>query len=261
MEKFLFNYPLDKLALIFVIYAFIGWCVEVIYATVRFRRFVNRGFLNGPYCPVYGFSIIVVLGLLLPIENNLFLFLIGSIILTTLVEFIAGLILEKSFSQKWWDYSGEKYNIKGYICLRASIIWGLSCIFVAYFLHPVINKVIGLMSNSFAVGLAIFTIAIVVIDTVISIYSLLKVKQKVQLLDDIGENIRHLSDTIGKNISDSTIVAMNINDNNRKELNNLNKKYQSILEKRTIGYNRIAKAFPSLNLVSIKKPKPKVKQK
>lgn len=246
--------------MVFVVYAFIGWVVEVIYATLRFRKFVNRGFLNGPYCPVYGFSVIVVLGFLLPIKDNLLLFFIGSVILTTIVEFIAGLILEKSFNEKWWDYSAEKFNIKGYICLKASIVWGLACVVAAYFLHPLVDSVINLMSHNLLVGLSTFTIAIVVIDTIISVYSLLKVKQKVQLLDDIGENIRHLSDAIGKNISDSTIVAMDINDNNRKELNNLNKKYQSILERRTIGYNRIAKAFPSLKLVSVKKSKKNKKE-
>lgn len=255
------NYSLSQLALTFVVYAFIGWCVEVVYATLCFRRFVNRGFLNGPYCPVYGFGVIAVLVLLLPVKGNLLLFFVGSIILTTLVEFIAGLILEKSFSEKWWDYSSEKYNIKGYICLRASVIWGTACVVVAYFLHPIINNVLTLIPGNLSTGLAVFAIATIIADATISIYSLLKVKQKVQLLYDIGGNIKHLSDAIGKNISDGTIVAMNINDNNRKELNNLNKKYQSILEKRTIGYNRIAKAFPSLNLVSIKRPNPKEKQK
>ena len=248
------NYSFSELVLIFIIYAFLGWCIEVIYSTIMSRKFANRGFLNGPYCPVYGFSVIAVIALLFPIKDNLIVYFIGSVILTTLLEFIAGFILEKSFNKKWWDYSKQVINIKGYICLRASVVWGIACVFVAYVLHPLINQLIILMSDGFITVIAGILLAVVLIDTVVSIYSLLKVKQKVQLLYDIGGNIRSLSDAIGKNISDSTIVAMDTN-----ELNSLKQKYESILDKRTIGYNRLARAFPGLDLAISKTLKRKRK--
>jgi len=250
----LLNYSFSELVFIFTIYAFLGWCVEVVYSTIMSRKFANRGFLNGPYCPVYGFSIIAVITLLFPIKDNLLVYFIGSVILTTLLEFIAGFILEKSFNKKWWDYSKQVFNIKGYICLRASAVWGVACVFVAYILHPVVDRLVNLISDGFMTGLASFLLIVILIDTIVSVYSLLKVKQKVQLLYDIGGNIRSLSDAIGKNISDSTIVAMDTT-----ELNSLKQKYESILDKRTIGYNRLARAFPGLDLAISKTLKRKRK--
>ena len=248
------NYSFSELVLIFSIYAFLGWCVEVIFSTIRFRKFANCGLLNGPYCPIYGFCAIAVITLLFPIKNNLFVFFIGSVILTTLVEFIAGFILEKSLNKKWWDYSNQVFNIQGYICLWVSVVWGVACVIVTYTIHPLIDRLIGLMSDGFIIGLAIILFTAILIDTVVSVYSVLKVKQKVQLLYDIGENIRNLSDAIGKNISDSTIGVMD-----NTELDSLKQKYESILDKRTIGYNRIAKAFPGLGLAISKTLKRKRK--
>ena len=88
---------------IFIIYAFIGWCVEVSYAALDRGIFVNRGFLNGPYCPVYGIGVLIVIIVLTPLKNNLLLLYFGSLLLTTILEFLTGLILEKVFHNKWWD--------------------------------------------------------------------------------------------------------------------------------------------------------------
>ena len=124
----------------FFIYAFLGWCTEVIYAAVNSGKFVNRGFLNGPYCPIYGFGVVAVVLCIYPIKDNLPVLFFGSVILTTLLEFITGFVLEKIFNEKWWDYSDEHFNIKGYICLKFSLMWGLACIIVIRVIHPLIIK-------------------------------------------------------------------------------------------------------------------------
>ncbi len=108
----------------FFIYAFIGWVVEVSYHAVTKGKFINRGFLAGPYCPIYGFGAISVIYFLTDIaeKNKLVLFL-GSMLIATLIEFVAGFLLEKIFHERWWDYSDRKLNIGGYICLEFSAIW------------------------------------------------------------------------------------------------------------------------------------------
>ena len=105
MEKVL------EYALYFFIYAILGWCVEVIHAALARGKFENRGFLNGCWCPIYGVGVVLVLLCLTPININVFVLFIASLILTSVLEFIVGLILEKLFKTKWWDYSKEHFNI------------------------------------------------------------------------------------------------------------------------------------------------------
>ena len=94
-----------EFAWIFLIYGFLGWCTEVIFAGVNSGKFVNRGFLNGPICPIYGFGVLTAAKLLQPFDENLLLLFIGSVLITTLLEYLTGFLLEKLFHQKWWDYS------------------------------------------------------------------------------------------------------------------------------------------------------------
>lgn len=123
---------------IFLIYAFIGWCTEVSYATLDVGKFVNRGFLNGPYCPIYGIGVLVVVVILTPLKNSLLILFIGSFVLTSVLEYITGYVLEKVFHNKWWDYSDKPFNIKGYVCLKFSILWGLACSFIMLVIHPIV---------------------------------------------------------------------------------------------------------------------------
>jgi uncharacterized membrane protein len=242
---FLFDYSFYELAWLFIIYAFLGWCLEVAIAKVQTGNFVNRGFLNGPFCPIYSFGAIAVIVLLSPLKSNLPVLFIGSVILTTIIEFVTGYILEKTFNQKWWDYKDEPLNIKGYICLWTSLAWGVACVIVIYFLQPPINSLIHWFSNDIGNIIAISLIIILIADLVVTIYSLSKVRQKIITLKD-------MSDKIG-------LMSKNISDNNRQELDSLKTKYQAIIDKKIIGYNRIIKAFPRLNSDRPKTAKNKLK--
>ena len=103
-------------------------------------NFVNRGFLNGPYCPIYGCGVVIVVAALTPLKDNLLILFAGSFLLTSILEYITGFILEKVFHNKWWDYSNKPFNLHGYICLKFSIYWGLACTFIMDVIHPIIYK-------------------------------------------------------------------------------------------------------------------------
>ena len=124
----------------FVIYAFLGWCAEVIFNAVNTGHFVNRGFLNGPVCPIYGFGMVIVVLCLTPLQKNWLLLFLGSMVLTSALEWLTGYVLKKVFHTSWWDYSDQPFNIGGYICLRFSILWGLGCVMVMYLVHPMITR-------------------------------------------------------------------------------------------------------------------------
>lgn len=247
------TYALIDLIWIFVIYAFLGWCLEVIYAAVTLGKFVNRGFLNGPFCPIYGFGLIVVLTILEPFKANLLLLFVGSVLLTTALELITGLILERIFNQKWWDYTDIPYNFMGYVCLGQSLAWGLACVFVIYILQPFINNFIEFTNNDFGRMTLSFIIALIALDVIVTLIVLLNLKKKYILLKEVSEKIRNLSNVVGRNISDNAKNAIKAKDRNLQELELLRRRYQSILEEKAVGYRRILKAFPKLRSVKPKK--------
>lgn len=189
-----------ELVWIFIIYAFIGWCTEVSYAALDTGKFVNRGFLNGPYCPIYGCGVVIVVWALTPLQDNLFLLFIGSLVLTTALEFVTGYILEKVFHNKWWDYSNKPFNVKGYICLKFSIYWGLACTFIMKIVHPAIYKAVTWIP--FIPGVVILSIlmCVFIVDCCITVFTILKFNKRLKLMDEMAASIRRLSDEIGENI-------------------------------------------------------------
>lgn len=129
----------------FAIYSFAGWCGEVVFATVRHGKFVNRGMLHGAYCPIYGFGLITVIVCLTPIKDSWLLLFAGSAVLTTVLEFITGFVLDKLFGRRWWDYSDKKFNIGGYICPQFTVVWGLACLLIMKVVQPAIAFAVGLI--------------------------------------------------------------------------------------------------------------------
>ena len=129
----------------FYIYGFLGWCSEVAFAAVAHGKFVNRGFVNGPICSIYGFGVMSVLLVLGPLKSSLWLLFGGSVLFTSAIEYLTGWVLEKVFHDKWWDYSKRPLNIKGYVCLEFSVLWGLACVFVVDVFQPLVAKVVDLI--------------------------------------------------------------------------------------------------------------------
>ena len=127
-----------QICLYFLFYSFGGWVVEVIFHAVALGKVINRGFLNGPVCPVYGFGVLSVFALLNTIQSGGHVMSEGMIfvfgfVLATLVELIAGWLLDVCFHARWWDYSDKPLNFHGYICLEFSLIWGLAIVMVVKF--------------------------------------------------------------------------------------------------------------------------------
>lgn len=189
-----------ELAWIFIIYAFIGWCTEVSYATLETGKFVNRGFLNGPYCPIYGCGVAIVITILTPLKENLLVLFIGSFFLTSILEFITGFILEKLFHNKWWDYSDKPFNIKGYVCLKFSVYWGLACTFVMDVVHPIIYRTITFIPYIVGVILLIVFMGVFVVDCCLTVSTILKFNKRLKIMDEMAVKIHKLSDEIGVNI-------------------------------------------------------------
>lgn len=193
---------------IFLIYAFLGWSAEVAFAAFRSGRFVNRGFLNGPICPIYGCGVLVVVVVLNPLKHYILLSFFGSVILTSVIEFLTGFLMEKLFHNKWWDYSEQKFNICGYVCLLFSLMWGTGCTFIVTIVHPVIYTLICLIPKLPGTIMLVIFCAIFAVDIVITVANILKFNRRLRLLDEIAEKMKVISNEIGENIYEGVTVAV-----------------------------------------------------
>ena len=192
---------------IFFIYAFLGWYTEVSYAALQTGKFVNRGFLNGPVCPIYGFGVVIILACLTPLKQHFILLFLGSVVLTSLLELVTGFVLEKLFHQRWWDYSDDPFNIGGYICLKFSIAWGLACLFVVDILHPTIQWVIALVPRGLGwVLLGVFA-ACMAVDLAATVSTIAKLNRKLEHIDQLAGRIREASNEFGENLADKVLDA------------------------------------------------------
>lgn len=194
------SYSLYQMGWILITYSVLGWCVEVAYAAVHRGCFVNRGFLNGPVCPIYGFGILIVVLLLEPVKDNFALLFFGSVVLTSALEFLVGFVMERFFKDKWWDYSNNPFNIKGYICLEFSIIWGLGCVLVVDVIHPNIMDLINAIPYSLGKWLLPLLFVVLAADGIITLWALLKLPKRFKAMEELEKAIHGLSDAMGENL-------------------------------------------------------------
>ena len=178
-----------RIYLFFFIYAFLGWCTEVVYAALTVGKFVNRGFLNGPLCPIYGFGIIAVVKFLMPVKNNLFLLFVGSIFITSLLELLTGFVLEKMFNHKWWDYSDKPFNIGGYICPLFSLMWGIACLIVVDKIHPMISGLVYIIPDTAAVVFLAITSIVLLVDLFATVNTIFKLNKKLKHIEELSAMI------------------------------------------------------------------------
>ncbi|AGK95303.1 putative ABC transporter permease [Clostridium pasteurianum] len=200
---FIFSIDFYHAFFYFVLYSFLGWCVEVLYSFKLKGEFVNRGFLNGPFCPVYGFGAISIITLAKPFENNIIFLILSCLFFPSFIEYITGFILEKLFNTTWWDYSGTKFNLKGRICLKFSTIWFLVSLLILIFIHPyLIEPIINAIPLNYGITIMYILMGYFIIDLYITIISLIKLKELFVELYHISLELRSKLNTI-KQIGDS----------------------------------------------------------
>ena len=242
---------------IFLIYAFLGWCAEVAFAAVHNGKFINRGFLNGPVCPIYGVGMLVVVTLLWGLRSNLILLFLGSAGLTTALEYATGWILEKFFHDKWWDYSDKPFNVKGYICLEFTILWGLAAAFIVGAVHPFVFMLIEKTPMMLGGILMAVFLALFAADLVITVVELAKLPKKMSAMLEAEKALKAISDKIGENISETAIAAKEKGDELveeskprieelKAEYEKKTAEYKRQFESRDFVHKRIFKAFPNL---------------
>lgn len=260
---------------IFYAYAFLGWCMEVSFAALVSGTFVNRGFLNGPVCPIYGFGVVIVLSCLEPLRHNLLLLFLGSVLLTSALEWVTGFVLEKLFHQRWWDYSDEPFNLGGYICLRFSIAWGLACLFVVEILHPTVLLAIRLIPRPVGIALLVMFSLIMAVDLAATVRTIAKINRSLGQIDELAAKIKSASNEFGENLAGKVLDAAEKGAGLREELadrgedlrenlaelkedlsghweerqenlEELRRRLSEVMDRRIFGQRRLLSAFPRM---------------
>ncbi len=240
-------YTFYELLWMFLIYAFFGWCLEVMYHTVETGEFANRGFLNGPVCPIYGVGATLVIAVLSRVDNIFAMFIL-SMLLTSVLELITGFALKKIYHTSWWDYSDKPFNLGGYICLEFSILWGLACVGVMEIVHPLIMDFIHIIPNLIGKIMLGALFGVFAADVVVTVTAMQHLTRRVRLLDETAASIRRVSDGIGENLHETVSDLEKRRDEFAKSgrAEELRRKYDALINESHILERRIIKAFPKM---------------
>ncbi|MDD3428485.1 MAG: putative ABC transporter permease [Oscillospiraceae bacterium] len=267
----LFGFTVYNIFWYFCVYAVLGWVVEVVFCTITTGKFVNRGFLNGPVCPIYGFGMVIILLCLTPLQDNLLFLFIGAVLLTSLLELVTGFVLEKLFHTHWWDYSDAPFNLGGYICLSFSIMWGIGAVVVVRLLHPLIAAMVGFMPVMVGQVLAVPILLLFLADCIVTVNGIAKFTSELKELERLTTAMHQKTDVLAENIGDTALslagkgnrVANRLGDNLvglrekvtdiafevDENLDELKAKYAALQEKTATTRKRLLKAYPAMKHV------------
>lgn len=249
------EFTLYQLAWYFVVYSFLGWCLEVVFCTVNTGKWVNRGFLNGPVCPIYGFGMVIVLSVLIPLADNPFLLFAGSFFLTSLLELATGWVLKTMFHTTWWDYSRQPFNLGGYICLKFSLAWGLGGMAAVRILHPPVEAFIDWIPKPIGVCLLVLILLLFVADLIVTLRTLIGLNRDLGELERIAAALHKGSDTISRNLGDAALAADEKLSEGKQAIPQKIAELEArrdflmarITDTKMFGPSRLIKAFPSMN--------------
>lgn len=215
-------YKFIYLFLVFLMISFGGYVVEVINCSISQRKLVNRGFLFGPYLPIYGVGGVLLVLTLNKYQNDMFIVFVVGMVMTSCIEYYTSYILERIFHNKWWDYSMRKDSINGRICLKNCLLFGIGSCFIIKYLYPFIEYLLSFLSYKTTIILGTVLLIIFIIDCIAS-YA-------------IAYNLRH-----------RLIIAEELKSEKIKMLPVLiEKKYTKEISKLRFAKNRLIKAFPNI---------------
>lgn len=186
-------YTTGQWVLLFFFYCFCGWVWECCYVSLCQRRWVNRGFLHGPLLPIYGSGAIIILLATIPVAEDLRLVWLFGMIAATALEYVTGAVMERIFKVRYWDYSNQKFNLNGHICLTSSIAWGFFSILLVRFIHPPIARLLARVPALCVDPLAHVLVAAFTVDAVRSVQAALDLRDLLAKAAEENEDLRRLA--------------------------------------------------------------------
>ena len=277
------GFSLYEMCLLFIVWSFIGWAIEVCAHALKMGEYSNRGFLSMPICPIYGFGVLIITILLHPFMDIPILMFICSSLICTAFELFVGVTMKMIFHNVWWDYSDEHFNFKGYICLKTSILWGMGCLIVEYCAEPQIEWLVdSIPTTAGTVFIGVMGV-LIIIDCSNSVAAVYKLNLRLKEISEISEKMYNNSQKLGKAIADTALTAVdkgseaaaaiyakrmegeekaaelrndikeNITDMKDETVEKLRARYDALVAFSDKNVERMIKAFPSMHSVKYRK--------
>ena len=192
-----------KYTLLFFFYSAGGWLLESIYCSIGEKRIINRGFLTGPLCPIYGTAALVMTILIYnPFKDRPLIIFILGIVLCDIVEYLTSYIMEKLFSARWWDYTYEFLNMKGRICLKHTLYWGIISVAFVRVLHPAVENLYAKINGEYLIYILIAVLAVFTLDVINAVRKALDIRKLQQKLSSLQESIVEFYSSVKASISE-----------------------------------------------------------
>ncbi len=277
------GFSLYEMYLLFIVWSFIGWAIEVCAHALKMGEYSNRGFLSMPICPIYGFGVLIITILLHPFMDIPILMFICSSLICTAFELFVGVTMKMIFHNVWWDYSDEHFNFKGYICLKTSILWGMGCLIVEYCAEPQIEWLVdSIPTTAGTVFIGVMGV-LIIIDCSNSVAAVYKLNLRLKEISEISEKMYNSSQKLGKALADTALTAVdkgseaaaaiyakrmeseekaaelrndireNITDMKDETVEKLRARYDALVAFSDKNVERMIKAFPSMHSVKYRK--------
>lgn len=277
------GFSLYEMCLLFIVWSFIGWAIEVCAHALKMGEYSNRGFLSMPICPIYGFGVLIITILLHPFMDIPILMFICSSLICTAFELFVGVTMKMIFHNVWWDYSDEHFNFKGYICLKTSILWGMGCLIVEYCAEPQIEWLVdSIPTTAGTVFIGVMGV-LIIIDCSNSVAAVYKLNLRLKEISEISEKMYNSSQKLGKALADTALTAVdkgseaaaviyekklegqekaaelkndireNISDMKDETVEKLRARYDALVAFSDKNVERMIKAFPSMHSVKYRK--------
>ncbi len=277
------GFSLYEMCLLFIVWSFIGWAIEVCAHALKMGEYSNRGFLSMPICPIYGFGVLIITILLHPFMDIPILMFICSSLICTAFELFVGVTMKMIFHNVWWDYSDEHFNFKGYICLKTSILWGMGCLIVEYCAEPQIEWLVdSIPTTAGTVFIGVMGV-LIIIDCSNSVAAVYKLNLRLKEISEISEKMYNSSQKLGKALADTALTAVdkgseaaaaiyvkrmeseekaaelrndikeNITDMKDETVEKLRARYDALVAFSDKNVERMIKAFPSMHSVKYRK--------
>ncbi len=201
--------------ILFMMYSFMGWLMEEILTLIEDHKFVNRGFLIGPYCPIYGYGCLLIILLLQKYMSDPIVLFFMSILICSVLEYMTSFLMEKFFNARWWDYNNRRFNINGRICLETMIPFGILGCFILYIVNPFYIKLLSSIPTIWLEVIAGILLVIYLVDNIISFVVIKSFKNEIKKA-------------------------------NRDQTEEITKRIKKILKERGVLYRRLLNAFPQI---------------
>lgn len=208
----MYSYTISQWIFFFYFYCFFGWCFESAYVSIKEKKPVNRGFMRGPFLPLYGSGAIMMLVVSMPFQDNIFPVYLAGCVGATVLEYVTGVVMESLFKVRYWDYSNQKFNFQGHICLSSSLAWGFLTILMTEWLHKPVERVVLSIPETWLSGITIILTAVVCADFALAFKAAMDLRNVLIKMEKAKEEMLRIHKRL------DVIIALTNNDlTNRKE--------------------------------------------